>query len=255
MAKVTVLTSSYKSEKYLRSYFKSITQQTFKNFEVSFQAVLPSDKEKNKLNKFKKKHLYFKSFEHTSLISLPKAWNLGIKESQSELICIWNVNDLRTKGSLNEMVKAFESDSDIGFVYGNYTIVKKFKKRKGNFINESNRENELKSSMILGPFFMFRKTVVDTIGMFDEQLKSGSDYDFAMRMARKFRGLHIDYNLGYYLNDKTGISTKEGSLQEIERTVVELRYNLEVLNPKKVKEAKDKYNISKLMINDKFVEI
>ncbi len=50
--------------------------------------------------------------------------------------------------------------------------------------------------MILGPFFMVRRTLLDKTGWFDEQLKSGADFDLAMRMARCGKGMHIPMFLG-----------------------------------------------------------
>ena len=81
--------------------------------------------------------------------------------------------------------------------------------KKGNYINESGRESELQKAMILGPFFMFKRSILEKIGYFDEQLLSGTDFDFAMRLGRYAQGKHIDYNLGYYLNDRSGLSTKK----------------------------------------------
>ena len=38
--------------------------------------------------------------------------------------------------------------------------------------------------MLLGPFFMFRKSLLSKIGKFDEQFFTGNDYDLAMRLVR-----------------------------------------------------------------------
>ena len=119
------------------------------------------------------------------------------------------MDDIRTPESLKKMVKVFDENSKVDFVYGNYTISNKFKQKKGNYINESGRESELQKAMILGPFFMFKRSILEQIGYFDEQLLSGTDYDFAMRLGRYGQGKHIDYNLGYYLNDRSGLSTKK----------------------------------------------
>ena len=38
--------------------------------------------------------------------------------------------------------------------------------------------------MLLGPFFMFRKSLLSKTGKFDEQFFTGNDYDLAMRLLR-----------------------------------------------------------------------
>jgi GT2 family glycosyltransferase len=90
---------------------------------------------------------------------------------------------------------------------------------------------------------MFRRRILEKIGYFDEQLLSGADFDFAMRLGSYGHGKHIDYNLGYYLNDRSGLSTKANSLQEIERTVVEIRYGLDPINKSLIEKAKKDYEI------------
>ena len=103
--------------------------------------------------------------------------------------------------------------------------------------------------MILGPFFMFRKSALKKSGVFDEQLMSGADYDLALRLAFNGKGLHIQSNLGYYLNDGQGLSTGSRK-QPIERTVIELRYGVRVLEPHLVPETRD-YDVENIIIDDK----
>jgi hypothetical protein len=80
--------------------------------------------------------------------------------------------------------------------------------------------------MKLGPFFMFKKKMVNKIGFFDEQLLSGADFDFAIRLAYTTKGVIIKKLLGYYLNEGKGASTKPSSLQPEESNFIHFRYGL-----------------------------
>jgi len=252
MTKLTILTSCFNGEKYLKHYFRSVKKQKFKEFRISFQHVLPKRNE-SKIIKNKSKGIDIEVQVHDKQISLSEAWNKSIKNSKSEYYCIWNIDDLRTPDSLDDMIKILDSNKQIDFVYGNYYIVDKIGKKRGVFIDESGRESELISGMILGPFFMFRSSILEKTGLFDEQLLSGSDYDFAMRLGRMSSGKHIDSVLGYYLNEGAGLSTKNESLQELERTVVELRYDLKVIDNSLVSIAKEKYKIDSLKIDGHYL--
>ena len=97
---------------------------------------------------------------------------------------------------------------------------------------------------------MFRKSLIEKSGVFDEQLIQGADYDLALRLAFNGKGLHLPVNLGYYLNEGLGQSTKPDSKQPVERTVIELRYNLKVLEPNLVPETRA-YDVENIIINDK----
>ena len=88
--------------------------------------------------------------------------NKCIENSTGEYLCIWNVDDLRTPNSIEVMAKALDEKKDVDIVIGKYIIVNKFKSKKGNIIDESKRSHsEFLRGMLLGPFFMFRKSLIE----------------------------------------------------------------------------------------------
>ena len=152
------------------------------------------------------------------------------------------------------MAKALDENPDVDFVYGNYVIVPNFGGKEGQYVDETGREDELTSSMILGPYFMFRKSILEKSGVFDEQLVQGADYDLALRLAFNGKGLHLPINLGYYLNEGLGQSTKPNSKQPIERTVIELRYNIRVLEPHLVPYTRE-YDVENIIVDEEKIPV
>jgi hypothetical protein len=219
--------SLYKCDYYLEKFLLNLSEQKdFLKHEFIFYHVCPTINEKKKIFDFIKKSkgniIYIKN---NIRVSLPTAWNECIKASTKQLIAIWNVDDLRTKNSLHLQVSKFKNNID--FVYGNFTICNKFGLKKGKFINHCKLNKiELSKSMILGPFFMFRKKIIKKIGFFDEQLKSSADFDFAIRLAHHSNGHCIKSNLGFFLNMEKGLSTNSKTLQSIENNIVYLRYGI-----------------------------
>ena len=57
-------------------------------------------------------------------------------------------------------------------------------------------------------------------------------------------------NLWYYLNEGLGMSTKPDSKQPLERTAIELRYNVRVLDNSLVQLAKDTYDLDNIIIDE-----
>ena len=96
---------------------------------------------------------------------------------------------------------------------------------------------------------MFRKSLIEKCGVFDEQLVQGADYDLALRLAFNGKGLHLPVNLGYYLNEGLGQSTKPNSKQPIERTVIEMRYDIRILEPQLIPHTND-YDIESIIVDD-----
>ena len=226
---ISLITPSYKMKKYLGLFLKKIPEQTiFNKIEIVLDHNEPTKKEIKLVKEFKKKypnkinHLIKKKVQ-----PLGNSMNDCIKYSKGKFLAIWNVDDLRTPNSLELQYNALKKDVKAGFVFGNYRIVKKFGSKKGININHhKNSLKELKSSMKLGPFFMFKKKLVKQIGFFDEQLLQGADFDFAIRLAYFSKGILVKKLLGYYLNEGKGLSTRPDSIQDIEKNFTHFRYGV-----------------------------
>ena len=256
MTKVSTITPSYKSEKYLKGFLKNVKQQTHNNLEIILDHKEPTENEINIVKKFNSKNNNIKHLIVDKVYPIGPSMNKCIENSTGEYLCIWNVDDLRTPNSIEVMAKALDEKKDVDIVIGKYIIVNKFKSKKGNIIDESKRSHsEFLRGMLLGPFFMFRKSLLSKIGKFDEQFFSGSDYDLAMRLVRAGNYFCLDETIGYYLNEGKGLSTKPDSLQPIERTAVELRYNLPVIDKSLIDIASKSYDLENLYYDSKKVPI
>jgi hypothetical protein len=153
--------------------------------------------------------------------------NRCIHSAGGPLLAIWNVDDLRTPDSLEIQAKLLESGSEYDLANGNFIIVKSFGAHEGQYVDHYRMPaSEYTRSMVLGPFFMFRKQLCDKAGYFDEQLRSGADFDLAVRLSIHGKCVRTKEVLGYYLNEGLGASTRPNSLQPVERTVIELRYGV-----------------------------
>lgn len=232
MIKISTITPCFKMEKYLKLFLDELPKQTmFDSLQVVLDHNEPTEQEIFWVKDFQSKY----PGKLTHIITNPVepigvSMNTCIKEAVGEYLCIWNVDDLRTPTSLENQyntAKAFEAD----IVHGNFVITNQFGSKKGRFIDHGFYEEdhyELKRGMVYGPFFMFHRSLLDKVIGFDEQLKSGADYDFCMRLARHSKLVKTTKTiLGYYLDEGKGASTRNDGRQPTERTVVELRYNLQ----------------------------
>ena len=85
--------------------------------------------------------------------------NRCIEYSSGDYLCIWNVDDLRTPNSIEIMAKTLDENPEVDFVYGNFIVVSSFGSTEGKVVDETGREDELTSSMILGPFLWLENLV------------------------------------------------------------------------------------------------
>ncbi len=254
MTKVSTITPCYNMSKYMKGFLDNLSTQTHKDLEIVLDHNDPSDEEVKLVEEYNEQYDNILHIKVEGVDPIGTSMNRCIEYATGDYLCIWNVDDLRTPDSIEVMAKALDENPDVDFVYGNYIIVPKFGSIEGQYVDETGREDELTTGMILGPYFMFRKSLLEKSGVFDEQLVQGADYDLALRLAFNAKGLHLPINLGYYLNEGLGQSTKPNSKQPIERTVIELRYNIRVLEPHLVPYTRS-YDVGNIIVDEEKIPV
>ena len=254
MTKVSTITPCYNMSKYMKGFLDNLSTQTHKDLEIILDHNDPTDEEITLVEEYNKEHdnIFHIVVEGVDPIGI--SMNRCIEFATGDYLCIWNVDDLRTPDSIEIMAKVLDENPDVDLVYGNYVIVSKFGETNGQFVDVEPHIPELKEGMILGPFFMFRKSLIEKSGVFDEQLIQGPDYDLALRLVRNGKAHFMPDNLGYYLNEGLGMSTKPDSKQPIERTVIELRYNVRVLDPQLVPYTRA-YDVDNIIVDEEKIPV
>lgn len=230
MNKISTITPCYKMGKYLPKFLEEIEKQTiFPNFEIVLDLNDPEPWELELVEHYIDKYPkgVIKLIVTTPVEPIGVSMNTCIKESTGDCLTIWNVDDLREPDSLEKQVKILNKNPDVDIVNTNFKIVTSFGSKIGQQIDHTiYPESEYTRGMILGPFFMFRKKICEKAGYFDEQLKSGADFDFAIRLAYNGKIMFSEGNGGFYLNEGLGASTS-GNKQPIEKTFIYLRYGID----------------------------
>ena len=154
---------------HLDDFLKNVVNQyNFKkNIELIIHLNKASEIAKNIISSYKKKYKNIFPYYSNDLKSLGFSWNFCINKSNNPLVTIWNVDDRRSKKSLYYQQQIFEKKKIAQFVYGNFLVKNKHSK-DGKILEKIDvskyHEDELNKSMILGPFFMFKKNVTKKIG-------------------------------------------------------------------------------------------
>ena len=230
MSLVSTITPCYKGKAYLKDFLEDLPNQTmFEELEVVLDHNEPDPDEIKWVKDFQEKYPGRLKHVITNPVEpIGVSMNTCIKESTADVLCIWNVDDLRVPHSIETQYAAMKEEVEV--VNCNFTIVSEWKGVGGEYIDHGfyhSAEGEYTRSMILGPFFMFKKSLCEKGGYFDEQLKSGADFDMAIRLAIHAKEVAlVRENLGWYLNEGKGASTRGDGRQPIERTVIEMRYGI-----------------------------
>ena len=174
---------------------KSILNQSYKNFEYIIIDGKSTDGTLGILSKYKKKINRIISKTDKGIYY---AMNKGAKISNGKVILFVNSGDLITKNALKIIKKKFDSNKDIGFIFG---TVKRYYTTKmiykyGINIKKLSYNFDFATSHSTG--FFIKKNIFKKIGYFNTDFKISADYDLYFRLIIK--------------NKIKGIATKKNEL-------------------------------------------
>lgn len=224
--KISIITSLYNSSKYLAGFLDNFLNiSNLYDVELVIVHNEPTPEELEIINKFSYKIPNF-NYNTVERESIYASWNRAIKLSKGEYLAMWSVDDRREVESLKRQSMLLDNDSDCMVVTGNYYKVFSYGETKG-YLKKDKVEYSLLNSMPKfnnGCFLMWRKSVHDKIGFFDEQFQIAGDWEFWLRITSNFKAQSTNTTLGYYLRQENeGISKKKGS-NNVENQIIKLRY-------------------------------
>ena len=148
----------------------------------------------------------------------------------SSIVGNWNIDDRKSSSSLEILLKAFERDESLDLAYG-ITYVS----RKANEQYENNTyehvypclPHSLKNLLINNsPHCMplWKKSLHDRFGYFDENYRTASDGDMWLRSSVGGAKIYmVNHPVGLYYHNPNGISTNPENLVKLVAEVQQMR--------------------------------
>jgi glycosyltransferase involved in cell wall biosynthesis len=225
--KISIITSLYRGEKYLRQFLQHLSQiSNPKDCEIIIIHNDPTVAELDILSQFENPGL---EILHLKVLREPlySSWNRAISAARGEYLTIWNIDDVRLPSSIQEQANALDTHVDVAIAYGDFVIVNEYGCTDGSNVVAPKYDIKDKSFLRqhhIGPFPMWRKSIHDAVGYFDEQLRLIADLDFQIRVAKCHPLIKVDKQLGYYLEGTSSNLSNNHQLQDLEYTVLYTRY-------------------------------
>lgn len=214
---LAIVASLYKGSKYIHSFMENITEQTV--FNECELILIDANSPENEYEIVKKYVQLFPNIRYIKLdkkIGIYDAWNMAIKESNSVFITNANVDDVHRKDAFEIKINALKSYPKIDVVYTDvfYSFMENLSFKaiasanlKTNFTSEATIFNLLNCNFLHNSP-MWRRSLHEKIGYFDNQYKSAGDWEFWLRAAyEKHLFMKIDDIVTAYYNNPGGIST------------------------------------------------
>jgi len=229
MSNIALVTTSYKSDRYLTSYFKSLAALNQSTpFTLYFVANEPSPYTLSMLEEFKaNSSSKIKLIVVSRVEPIPASYNRAIKQASEDFIAFHDIDDTRLPDSLQRQLSTLLEHPNVDFTYGDKVIVKNCNSKNGitRSINDFNFSEFVRHSRC-SPTQFIRKSVFHKYGYFDEQFTICADYEFQARIAHRCNFLKTPGIIVYYTKEDKRSSASTDKTASLQRAAIELRYGL-----------------------------
>ena len=177
--KISIITVTKNSEKFLEDCILSVNNQSYKNYEHIIIDGNSTDNTVNIIKKHEEKITYWMSESDEGLYD---AMNKGIKKSTGDIIGILNSDDIYYDQALKIVNDYFNKKKNLDFLFGS---VYKYKLMHGYNPQKIKWSFGFYTTHSVG-FFIKRESQLK-VGFYNLKYKNSSDYDLFYRMILKFK--------------------------------------------------------------------
>lgn len=185
--KISLITVTYNSEKYLANCIESVQSQTYNNIEHIIIDGNSTDKTISIIKKYESKIAHWVSEPDRGMYD---AINKGIALATGDVVGILNSDDMLVSNDvIATIVKTFEKEN-VDSVYGDLEYVDKvdtnrvFRVWKGKNYNR----NLFKMGWMPGhPTFYIKKSLIEKHGVYENHYYTAADYEFMARYLYKHK--------------------------------------------------------------------
>ena len=177
--KISIITVTKNSEKFLEECILSVQNQSYKNYEHLIIDGNSTDNTINVIKKHEQKLAYWISENDKGLYD---AMNKGINKCSGDIIGILNSDDVYYDQTLKIVNDYFKKNKDLDFLFGS---VYKYKLLHGYNPNKIKWSFGFYTTHSVG--FFIKKESQIKIGPYSLKYKNSSDYDLFYRMIVKYK--------------------------------------------------------------------
>lgn len=221
---VSALVSTFNAERFLVGCIQDLEDQTIaERLEI---VVIDSGSEQNEkviVREFQQHYDNIRYVRTENREPLYAAWNRGIRLARGRYLTNANTDDRHRRDAFERMAAVLDMRPDVALVYGD-VIKTEIENEVYDHCTPSGRYRWydwdryllLTRGCFIGPQPMWRKSVHDRYGYFDERLVTSGDYEFWLRISQTLNFYHIREPLGLYLVGPASIEHRHKELKQAE---------------------------------------
>jgi len=209
---ISVIMSTFNSEKYIQEAIESILKQTYSHFEFLIRDNASTDSTAKIIRSFHDPRIIF--FENDANLGYVSNLNTMINAAQGKYIARQDADDISCKYRFEKQIVFMERHPEIGACG---TFAKIFGTRKGYFAGYMT-DAEIRASMIIenqmvSSSMMIRKDVFHYGLRFDENFMPAEDYKMWFEIMKSYKLANLPHCLVKYRVHHSNFSKKKAAVQ------------------------------------------
>ncbi|MUG96099.1 glycosyltransferase [Scytonema sp. UIC 10036] len=224
---VSVIVPAYNVSSYIEDALRSLQRQSFQEFEVLVVDDGSIDRTADVVKPYVEKDSRFRLLQKQNG-GLSSARNYGIRYAYGEYIALLDGDDTYHPDKLANHVARLKRDPNVGVVYSASKAIRD--DGRPTFMHLSGKPVHSNPLLALlcknfvghGSNAVFRRSIVDEVGEFDESLRSSEDVDFWLRISatQKWKFYRESRVLCYYRVRPSGLSFNVAQMQHYNEQVI-----------------------------------
>jgi glycosyltransferase involved in cell wall biosynthesis len=199
---VSVIIPCFNSGQFLADAVKSVFRQTYSALECIVIDDGSTDHTEDILRELLAMYPSLKAMRKTNG-GLSSARNMGLRLCSGSLISFLDADDVLLPDKIERQVAFLDSHPDVGLVYSDYLVVSEKLDARALFTAEMPRDLDPLDAFCYRNWFnslvtLLRRTLIDEVGGFDEELAVAEDWDYWIRCAKVARLSYLEGPVGLY---------------------------------------------------------
>ncbi|MGH9366419.1 MAG: glycosyltransferase family 2 protein [Thermoanaerobaculia bacterium] len=211
MPRVSVIIPTYRRPQFLAAAIRSVLNQTYQNFDIVVVDDNSGDNTEAVVSSFGDPRIRY--IGHRTNWRVAAARNTGVLNSSGDFVAFLDDDDEWLPEKLGRQMDVFDGRSDVtGVVYTGFQMISRATgrtvmtvrpTRQGHILHELCRDNCVGTASTV----VLRRECFEEVGLFDETIDFGEEYDMWIRVAHAFDFAFLPESLVRYSVHGARLST------------------------------------------------
>ena len=212
---ISVIVSSYCAEAFMQECLEDLEHQTMiQQMEIIVVDAASPENERAIVSVFQERYKNIIYLRTPTRVGVYAAWNIALKLATGAYVTPFSTNDRLRHDAYEILARALYEQPDVALVYGDTYLTRyphqtfEQHQREGIWQWPEYSYSDLRRRCLVGPHPMWRRSVHQDVGFFDESFVALGDQDFWLRLGTSHRLFHIPEVTGLYWRSSEGLSNR-----------------------------------------------